>query len=142
MNFVRNVLILAAGVFLAALIVPGIEINGRWDSLMLVVVILALFNAVVKPLLVLFALPFIILSMGLGLWLINALLLYWSAHLVHGFEVQSFWAALLGAFVISFTNMMLSGRAKPRSRRGPPPPPQQEPPRARGPGSGEVIDIE
>lgn len=109
MTFIRNVIILSAGVFLAALIVPGIEFGDRWNALALVILILALFNAVIKPILVLFTLPFIFISLGFGLWIINAILLYWAAHLVDGFSVSSFWAALGGAFVISITNLMLSG---------------------------------
>lgn len=145
MSFIRNVLILAAGVFLAAMIVPGIEFGNHWDSLFLVVLLLALFNAILKPILVLFTLPFIMLSLGLGLWLINALLLYWSAKLVPTFEVRNFWSALLGAFVISFTSMLLSGYSRRVSRRRAPAPQPPEEPAPRGnprKPSGEIIDIE
>jgi putative membrane protein len=136
MTFLRNFVILAAGVFLAAMIVPGIEFGENWNALFLVVLLLALFNAVIKPLLVFFALPFIFVTLGIGLMLINALLLYWAARLVEGFEVMGFWPALGGALVISFTNMMLSSisrRNKPRQPRGPRPPRQD--------GGGEVIDV-
>jgi len=124
MTFLRNSLILAAGVLLAALLVPGIEFNHRLDSLLLVVLVLGVFNAVLKPLLVLFALPFIVLTMGVGLWIINALLLYWASGLVDGFHVAGPGSAMAGAFVISITNLLLSGfggpvaGAKPRGRRG------------------------
>jgi putative membrane protein len=138
MTFLRNVFVLAAGVFLAALIVPGIEFGKNWRALALVVLILALFNAVIKPILVIFTLPFIFLSLGIGLWLINALLLYWAAHLVEGFAVSSFWAALGGAFVISITSMMLSGfRRVPRQRSAPP----TNPPPSRPASGGDVIDV-
>lgn len=109
MTFLRNVVVLAAGVVLAALIVPGISFAGRWDALLPVVLILAVFNAVLKPLLVLFTLPFIVLTLGLGLWIINALLLYWASRLVDGFQVAGFLAALAGAFIISVVNLFLSG---------------------------------
>ncbi|HNX05288.1 MAG TPA: phage holin family protein [Opitutales bacterium] len=140
MSFIRNALILAAGVFLAAMIVPGIEFGSRWDSLLLVVVLLALFNAILKPLLVLFTLPFIVLSMGLGLWIINALLLFWSAKLVDGFEVKSFWSALAGAFVISFTSMLLSGHSRRMHNRAAGGPAAGKPERHRD--GGEIIDVE
>ena len=143
MNFVRNVLVLTAGVFLAALIVPGISFGENWEhmnALFLVALVMALFNAVVKPILVLFTLPFIFLSLGLGLWIINALLLYWASRIVPGFYVSSFWAALAGAFVISLTNMLLSGSGVMRARRAQRPPQNPQNPPKKG-QDGEVIDI-
>jgi putative membrane protein len=136
MNFLRSFVVLAAGVFLAAMIVPGIGFGHDWNALFLVVLLLALFNAVLKPVLVFFALPFIFITLGVGLLFINALLLYWSAKLVEGFTVAGFWPALGGAFVISFVNMMLSGitrRRTPRQPRGNPPPSRND--------GGEVIDV-
>jgi len=109
MKFVKNYIVLAAGVMLAALIVPGIEFGENWNALLLVVLLLALFNAVLKPLLVLFTLPLVVLSLGLSLWLINGLLLYWSARIVDGFHVSGAFSALGGAFVISLTHILLSG---------------------------------
>jgi putative membrane protein len=142
MTFIRNVLVLAAGVLLATLIVPGIDFEKNWGALALVVLILALFNAVIKPILVFFTLPFIFLSLGIGLWLINALLLYWAAHLVEDFHVSSFWAALGGAFVISITSMMLSGfRRVPRPRHGQNPPTPPSSPNSSSGSNGEVIDV-
>lgn len=136
MTFLRNFVILSAGVFLAAMIVPGIEFGENWNALFLVVLLLALFNVVLKPLLVFFALPFIFVTLGIGLLFINALLLYWSARLVDGFVVTGFWPAMGGALVISFTNMMLSGI----SRHNKPRPPSN-PPSPRHDGGGEVIDV-
>jgi putative membrane protein len=139
MNFLKSVVILSAGVFLAAMIVPGIGFGHNWNALFLVVLLLALFNAVLKPVLVFFALPFIFITLGIGLLFINALLLYWAARLVDGFVVTGFWSALGGAFVISFTNMMLSGITR---RRTPRPPRNTPPPAPRGGNDGgEVIDV-
>ncbi|MBN1403967.1 MAG: phage holin family protein [Opitutales bacterium] len=109
MTFLRNMVVLAAGVLLAASIVPGIEYNDNWMVLSFVVLILAFLNAVMKPLLVLLTLPFVILSFGLGIWLINAFLLHLASVLVDGFEVSGLGAALLGSLVISLTNMLLNG---------------------------------
>ena len=138
MTFIRNFIVLFAGVFLAALIVPGITFGDHWDTLVLVALVLALFNAVLKPILVFFTLPFIFLT--IGLWIINAALLYWAAHIVKdGFVVSSFWAALAGAFVISLTSMLLSGfqRRKPRPVRQAP----NEPPPSSRPRGDDVIDV-
>lgn len=128
-------LILALGVTLATKIIPGISCADG-TTLLVVVLLLSFFNAILKPLLVLFTLPFIVLTMGLGVVVINALLFLLVGRLVQGFHVTSFWAALGGALVVSITNLILS-----LLMRGGGPPP------ARGGGAApkakrdDVIDI-
>jgi putative membrane protein len=129
-------LILALGVILATRLIPGIRCDDG-GTLVAVVLLLSLFNAILKPVLVLFTLPFILLTMGLGMVVINALLFLLAGRLVHGFHVDSFGAAIGGALVISVTNFVLS-----RLTRRPPPAP---PPPGR-PGGGpaardDAIDI-
>lgn len=116
--------VLALGVTLATRIIPGIECNDG-ATLVAVVLLLSLFNAVLKPILVLFTLPFILFTLGLGVVLINALLLLFVGHLVKGFLVESFWSALGGAVVISVTNLFASFvtrgtrvETRPRARPG------------------------
>lgn len=99
--------VLGVGVALAAAIVPGIDYD-TWKTLLVVVVLLGLFNAFLRPILVLFTLPFVLLTLGLGLIVINALLLYAVGRWVDGFEVQGALAAVLGSLIISVTNMFLS----------------------------------
>ena len=100
--------VLALGVALAAHIVPGIDYHHDFTTLVLVVLLLSFFNLFLKPLLVLFTLPFIVLTMGLGLIVINALLFLFVGWLVKGFQVDGFWSALGGACVVSVTNFMMS----------------------------------
>ena len=134
--------ILAVGVILATKIVPGIHYN-EGGTLVLVVLLLSLFNAILKPLLVLFTLPFILLTLGLGVIVINALLFLFVGRLVEGFYVDSFWSALGGALIVSITNLVFSGFA----RRATAPPPQS-PQTGAGPSrrtvkekKDDVIDI-
>jgi putative membrane protein len=122
-------LILALGVVLATKLVPGISCPDL-TTLIVVVLVLSFFNAILKPVLLLFTLPFILLTLGLGVILINALLFYWAGSLVSGFYVASFWSAVGGAIVVSLTNLVISALT-----RGPP-----KPPKAAGRG-GDVIDI-
>lgn len=138
MQLLLRWLVLAIGVVLAAKIVPGIHYQDGM-TLIVVVVLLSFFNAILKPLLVLFTLPFIVLTMGLGMILINALLFLFVGELVKGFYVEGFWSAVGGALIVSVTNFVLSMllRSTPR-RPGPPSPPA--PPRGKG-GSGDAIDI-
>ncbi len=122
-------LVLALGVILATRLVPGISYSDG-PTLIVVVLVLSLFNAILKPLLLLFTLPFILLTMGLGIILINALLFYWAGSgLIAGFVVNSFWSAIGGAIVVSVTNLVISILT-----RGPPRPPK-------APTPGDVIDI-
>lgn len=132
--------VLALGVVLATRLVPGIRCDDG-ATLLVVVVLLSLFNAVLKPLLLLFTLPFIVLTMGLGIIVINALLFLLVGRLVEGFYVASFWSAVGGALIVSVTNLLLSGVTR---RRAVPPGPQQPPPgggRAVREKRDDVIDI-
>jgi len=99
--------VLALGVALAAHIVPGIGYHD-FTTLVVVVLLLSFFNLFLKPLLVLFTLPFIVMTMGLGLIVINALLFLFVGWLVNGFYVSGFWSALGGACVVSVTNFVMS----------------------------------
>ena len=128
-------LVLALGVLLATKLVPGITVADGM-TLFVVVVLLSFFNAILKPLLVLFTLPFIIVTMGLGVVVINALLFLFVGKLVSGFYVAGFWPAVGGSLVVSITNWLVSAFVRnTRSDRGPPPPPRQD----RKPD--DVIDI-
>jgi len=102
-------------VWVAAWIVPGIrftdgnQIADYWPTLLGVGVILGLVSSFVKPVVKLLSLPFIVLTLGLFLWVINALMLkltgWLAGELDLGFRVGDFfWSALLGALVISLVN--------------------------------------
>ncbi len=111
-------LVLALGVTLATKLVSGITCDSG-ATLFWVVVLLSFCNAILKPLLVLFTLPFIVLTLGLGVLVINALLFLFVGRLVDGFHVAGFWPALWGALVVSLTNLVMSsltrGPAKTRT---------------------------
>lgn len=124
-------LVLALGVTLATKLIPGIRCD-TGASLFAVVVLLSLFNTFLKPLLVLFTLPFILVTMGIGMIVINALLFLFVGRLVDGFHVDGFGSAIGGALVVSGTNFLTSRLI--RSRPPPPPPPGRPP-------GGDVIDI-
>lgn len=120
-------LVLALGVVIATRVVPGIHCNDL-GTLVAVVVLLSVFNAVLRPLLVLFTLPFIIVTMGLGIVVINAILFLFVGRLVDGFTVTGFWPALGGSLVVSVTSFIVSAFTRSAGGRRPPPP-------------GGVIDI-
>lgn len=106
MQILKQWLLMAAGVVLAASTSPGITYGESLGTLFLAVVLLSAANVVLRPLLILFALPFVVMTLGLGLVLINALLFWLVAEIVPGFEVVGFWSAVWGAIVLSLTNML------------------------------------
>lgn len=98
-------LIITAAILLSSILIPGIRV----DSLLTAVVaagILGLINIFIKPVLIILTLPLNILTLGLFSFIINAFLLKMVSYFVTGFEVNGFWAALLGALVISLVNWL------------------------------------
>ncbi|WP_309024083.1 phage holin family protein [Pelagicoccus sp. SDUM812002] len=93
------------GVWLGSYFIDGISYDAN-STLLIVVLLLGLFSAVLKPILVLLALPFVLLTLGLGILFINALLYLLVGELVPGFEVASFWAAFFGALWVTFLNLL------------------------------------
>ena len=132
-------LALTVAVWIAANIVRGIAYD-NWRGLLIAALVLGILNTFVRPILRLFSLPFIILSFGLFLLVINALLLKLTAWLVPGFHVSGFWPAVGGSVVVSIVSMFL-GYSGPRQRivvnRMPVPPPGPDAP----PGKGPIIDV-
>lgn len=100
--------------FVAAWIVPGIQVQGNaWTIFAVMAIILGLVNAVVRPLLKVLSCPLIILTLGLfalvingiTLWLASAIAVKWF-HV--GFYVDGFWAAFLGALIVSIVSVALT----------------------------------
>ena len=102
-----RVLITGIAVFLAVMIVPGLEVDS-FSSGLAAVLVLTFLNLLVRPILFVLTLPLIILTMGLFLIVVNALLLEFTAYLVSGFSVTGFWPAVGGAVVISLVTMILN----------------------------------
>ncbi len=80
-------------------IVPGISVKNFYSAL-LAALVLGLVNAVIRPLIILLTLPVNILTLGLFTLVINALMLWFVASIVKGFDVKNFVAAFLGALVL------------------------------------------
>ncbi len=111
-----KVLVCSVNVFILAYILPGIAIVDFFTAI-IVAVVLSLLDAVVKPLLILLTLPATILTLGLFLFVINAGIILIDAHFVHGFEVDSFWHALLFGALLSFFNSIVHKRAFPDKQK-------------------------
>ena len=115
MGFLIRLVANALAILAAAYIVPGIEVAGGL-SLLAAALVLGLVNAVVRPILLFLTLPFTLVTLGLFIFLLNAFCLWLTSWLVKGFEVHGFWAAVLGAMIVSvvswLVNVFLSDRGK------------------------------
>jgi putative membrane protein len=90
-----------------AYIYPGVQVQD-WKSAAIAALVLGLVNTLVKPILVLLTLPVTILTLGLFLVVLNALLFWGVAEVLPGFNVNGFWAAVLGAILYSVIGWLLS----------------------------------
>ena len=106
MDFIINLLITAAVVMFTAWILPGIQIKNYWSAIV-VAIILALLNIFVKPVMVFLTIPFTIITFGLFLLVINALIILLAGAIVSGFKVMGFWWALAFSIVISLISYIL-----------------------------------
>jgi putative membrane protein len=106
-QLLKNWLFVAAGVLLASNTASGIHYDSA-EALVVAVLLLSACNVFLKPVLMLFSLPFIILTFGVGIWVINALLFLFVGGLVSGFHIDSFGSALWGALVVSVTSALAS----------------------------------
>jgi len=112
MYFLLRLLINAAALWVAIRLVDGIDHRGSWWSLLFVALVFGVLNASVRPLLTLLSLPIVILTLGLFIFVINALMLRltgWVSGLLGlGFYVDGFWAAFLGGLIVSIVSLLLS----------------------------------
>lgn len=139
-SFLQRWVATTLGVLLAAKIVDGVRAES-WQSLLAASLLLGILNAFLRPILMVFALPLLVVTLGLFTFVINALLLYFVAHVVKGFAVQDFWAAFKGSLVVSVVSLFMNAVIGKREKTSRPPPPRsrQKPPPDTG--SGPVIDV-
>jgi putative membrane protein len=121
-----RVLITGIAVFLAVMIVPGLDVDSLPAGLAAILVLTVL-NVLVRPILFVLTLPLIVLSLGLFLIVVNALLLELTAYLVKGFSVTGFWPAVGGAVVISLVTTILNAWTSDHSPKEPRAFPQRPP---------------
>jgi putative membrane protein len=112
MVFLLRLLINAAALWVAIQLVDGIEHRGTWWSLLVVALVFGILNASIRPLLKLLSLPVIVLTLGLFIFVINALMLLltgWVSGLFNlGFHVDGFWDAFFGGLIVSIISLLLS----------------------------------
>ncbi len=115
MGFLLRVLINAVAIYVVAVIVPGIEVDGVLTALGAGLV-LGVINAVVRPILVVLTFPVTLVTLGLFLLVLNGLCLWLTSLLVKGFQVHGFWAAVFGALLVSVVSWVLTTFVSDRGR--------------------------
>ena len=106
MNFIIKLIVTAAVAFALSRVLKGIHIDTYWTALVFALV-LAVANVILKPILVLLTIPLTIITLGLFLFVINALMVLLAAHFVNGISIDVFWWALLFGLLLSIVSSLL-----------------------------------
>ncbi|MEE8376584.1 MAG: phage holin family protein [Acidimicrobiia bacterium] len=114
MKFIITLLSTAASLWVAVLLVSGLEFSGVWWQFLIVAAIMGLANAIARPIITFFSLPFILVTLGLFLFIVNALVLqlvvWLSGPSVFDLGLTStgfFWATFWGSIVVSVVGWLL-----------------------------------
>lgn len=106
MKLITRWLLLAAALLLVAYLYSGVSVTS-FGAALIAALVLGLLNTIVRPLLVLLTLPVTLLTLGLFLFVINALMFWAAAGLLDGFNVSGFTAALIGSLIYSLCGMVI-----------------------------------
>ena len=106
MKLLLRWMLLAAALLLVAHLYPGVSV-ASFGAALVAALVLGLFNTLVRPLLVLLTLPVTVVTLGLFLFVINALMFWAAAGVMDGFNVTGFGAALIGSVIYSLCGMVI-----------------------------------
>jgi putative membrane protein len=107
MSLLLNILFSAIAVIITAYILPGVQVDSFFSAL-IVAIVLGLLNITVKPLLIILTIPVTILTLGLFLLVINALIILIVDGLISGFNVNGFFWALIFSLIVSLLQSFFS----------------------------------
>jgi putative membrane protein len=108
MNLLIKILITSGLVLLIANFMPGVHVAG-FTTALIVAIVLGLLNIFIKPILVILTLPVTIVTLGLFLLVINALMILLCTKIVGGFSVDTFWTALIFSIILSVLQSIMNG---------------------------------
>lgn len=111
-NFVIRMVVNAAALSAAAYVVAGIHLTGGVADVLIVAFVFGIVNALLKPLVMLFSIPFLILTLGLFTFVVNAAMLMVTAGLTDALTVDGIGPALVGSLVVSIVSTILGGMLK------------------------------
>lgn len=107
MNGIVRFLLSGLAVLLTAYLLPGVDVR-HYGYALLVALVLSIVNLIVKPILIIFTIPITILTLGLFLIVINAIIIMLVDYLTPGFQVDGFWWALAFSIILSIFNSMFA----------------------------------
>jgi putative membrane protein len=107
MSFLSRLVVSALAVIVTSLILPGVHIDTAITGI-LVAAVLALLNALIKPLLIILTIPITIVTLGLFLLVINAGIILLVSKIVPGFYVEGFWTALFFSIILSLVTSVFN----------------------------------
>jgi putative membrane protein len=138
-SFFQRWAVTTAGVLIASQLVGGISYD-NFAGLLTASLLLGIFNAFLRPVMLILSLPLLIVTLGLFTFVINAVLLLMVGNIVKSFHVAGFGSAFFGGVVISIVSFIANGLiGKPEKRPEASEPPRHD--RRPPPGSGPVIDV-
>ena len=117
MKIIVRWLLLAAALLLVDYLYSGVSVES-FGTAMIAALVLGLLNTLLRPILVLLTLPVTLLTLGLFLFVINALMFYFAAQMLEGFHVASFTAALIGSLLYSLCGVVIDSAMEQMFKRG------------------------
>lgn len=106
LGFILHLVLTAGALLIVARLVGGVHVSG-FGAALIGALVLGLVNAIVRPIMILLTLPITLLTLGLFLFVINALMLWLVAALVPGIRISGFGAALLGSLLLTLLNLLI-----------------------------------
>ncbi|MEO5642102.1 MAG: phage holin family protein [Bacteroidia bacterium] len=120
MNFIIRILISTLAVLFTSWLLPESMVHvDNFTTAIIVALVLAFLNSVVKPIFILLTIPVTVVTMGLFLLVINAIIILITDYFIDGFTVGGFWAALIFSIVLTFINSIFNGIQKRDEKRNP-----------------------
>jgi putative membrane protein len=106
MRFLFKIIISSLAIIITAYLLPGVKVVTPFTAV-IVAAVLAFLDAIVKPIMIFLTIPITIVTLGLFLIVINALMILLADYIVDGFEVKGFWWALLFSFILTIITSLL-----------------------------------
>ena len=111
MKTIFKILLTAAAVLILSYVLPGVAVASFWSAI-IVAVVLAILRLLVKPVLVVLTFPITVVTLGLFLLVINALIIIMADYFIDGFTVKNFWWALIFSLLLSFLQSVFHSMLK------------------------------
>jgi putative membrane protein len=116
MSFIIRFLLNGLAILLTAYLLPGVDVED-YATALIVALVLSIANVIVKPVLIVLTIPITILTLGLFLLVINALIILLADWFVVGFTVDGFWWAFVASIIMAVFNSMIEDLTKDKDRR-------------------------